>query len=576
VPLVTQTNVQTSSGPCHHVNGFAALPLPVTTLLYADNVIQYVFTNHCDASSETLGTVSITSDAQSTAPTLTKGTDTCSGATLAANSSCSVFVSVIPNAITSEVTDLSINASVPYNSNTLVANATSSEIVNPVSNQSTLHTVTFVNQCSQNVWYGFKPVATPDPTPSPSWSAYQMNQQLTGAAPSTKTLLVSQYNGGSIFGRTNCDITPGNPAYGTCVTANCTSLGNSNGQCTTAPTQPFTVFEENLYTPGTADGVYDISLINGFNIPGEFRSLSPYVPISTPTSSFSNTCGNSAGAIIQPVGSALGMCSWSFTTPTTTGTDCTAGTQTDNPSNYYYVAAGSDTGCSPSCTGSNVCGMSWTAQPSTNPQYLGTPINKHCGTFQGYWTLANWVGFSSTSQWGASCNLYSHYSMGTTIDSIKPSSQPTYGFSTLSPDDNPLPSSILADMFACQPTSVLTCYTSPGTPHTCFNHPPNPYYSLNTGYNAGDTNACGCHDWNNTSTTPASAQTAQASQCLSFNSLWETQVYSRILWLKEACPTAYSYQFDDTSSQFTCNVSGQQTSYQITFCPGGKTGAPGT
>jgi hypothetical protein len=174
-------------------------------------------------------------------------------------------------------------------------------------------------------------------------------------------------------------------------------------------------------------------------------------------------------------------------------------------------------------------------------------------------------------QWG-SCDLYSHYKMGTSLDSIKPSGQATYGYSTMTPDNNPLNVAALADMYSCQPTSSRTCYTIPGTPHTCFNHPPNPYYALNSGYDAGEVNACGCHDWNNQATTPRAAQTSQNTNCQSTNSMWDDKVYQRILWLKKACPTAYSYQFDDESTQLTCNVSGQMTSYQLTFCPGGATG----
>ena len=573
VPLTTQSNVQAGGGACNDLTGFTTLPLPTSTLIYANNVVQYKFTNNCDVASATLGTVSFASDV-STAPTITKGTDTCSGQTLAANASCLVYASIVPNATAAEPADLSVTASVPYNSNVAIADATTSEIVNAITSQSSLHTLTFVNQCSQDVWYGFQPVATPDPTPNPSWPAYQMNQQLTGAAPSTVTLQFNAYNGGSIFGRTGCDINPQSPTYGVCSTANCTKLGNSNGQCTTAATQPFTVFEENMNSAAATDGIYDISLINGFNLPGELRSLSPYVPV-TATSSFNNTCGNSAGAIIQPAGSALGMCAWTFTTPSTTpGADCSAGTQTNNPSNFYSVPAGPDDACTPgSCSGSNVCGMSWTAQNSTNPMYLGTPITRHCGAFQGYWTLANWTGYSNSQQWGT-CNLFNHYSMSTPLDSIRPVGQLTYGYSTLNPNSNPLTAATLADMYSCQPTSSLTCYTLPGIPNMCFNSPINPYYALNSGYDPNITNACGCHDWNNASTTPVSAQTAQAAQCKSFNTLWDQQVYPRILWLKEACPTAYSYQFDDMSSQFACNVANQKTAYQVTYCPGNKSGAP--
>jgi hypothetical protein len=38
--------------------------------------------------------------------------------------------------------------------------------------------------------------------------------------------------------------------------------------------------------------------------------------------------------------------------------------------------------------------------------------------------------------------------------------------------------------------------------------------------------------------------------------------------LKDACPTAYSFPFDDLTSTFTCRGStSANTGYTITFCP---------
>jgi hypothetical protein len=555
IPLTTQTQTQNGSGPCHDVSGFVTLPLPVNTYIYADNVVQYTFTNNCDVTSETLGTVSIASDSASTAPTLTKGTDNCSGATLSPNASCSIYVSVIPNSITAEPNDLTVTASIPYNSNTLIAHAATSEVVSQITNQSSLHTMVFVNQCTQNVWYAFQNGTgggkSPDPTPpaNRSWQGYQLNQQLTGAAPAVKVLQFSAYNGGSIVGRTGCDTTtnPKDATYGTCITANCTSLGNSTGTCNAsiAPSNPATVYEQDINSTPATDGVYDVSLINGFNIPGEFRSLAPLV---TPLN-FNHACGQSSGAIIQPSASGLPICPWTFSPPST-GTDCSSGTQTDNPSNYYMVPAGNDDGCTPGSCSSGVCGMSWTPQPASNPEYLGTPITRHCGTFQGYWTIADWVNYvpnngTTINNWG-SCDLYSHYILGSTLDSLKPVTQPTYGYYPIG-TTNP---ALLSSLYACQITSND---------------------SLDSGYDSGKINACGCYDWNN----PNNFIAPQASNCQSFNPMWTSYVFDRIKWLKLACPTAYSYQFDDTSSQFTCNVANQQTAYQITYCPGSRTGAPG-
>lgn len=53
-------------------------------------------------------------------------------------------------------------------------------------------------------------------------------------------------------------------------------------------------------------------------------------------------------------------------------------------------------------------------------------------------------------------------------------------------------------------------------------------------------------------------------------------VKGKIKFLKQACPTAYAYQFDDATSTFNCYVDGtgsavgyNTTNYTITFCPGG-------
>jgi hypothetical protein len=576
VPLSTTTNAISGSGTCHHITASAALPLPVETLIYANNVVQYVFTNNCPATTETISSVSITSDSTSSSPpTIIQGDVTppsplvaCSS-TLAPSTSCAVYVSVIPNDSYPSTNDLTVTAALTYNDSTVV-DVSTSEAVLALTNDSSVHYFMFNNQCTQDVWYGFNQGGTPsDPTSNSSWQDYQLDQQVTGAAPSTQILQFSQYNGGSIFGRTGCQTNSALSNYGICNTANCTALNNSTGTCSYSPNPPFTIFEENLYTAasGTADGVYDISMVNGFNIPGEIRSLSPYVPVGS-TSSFSNTCGNSAGAIIQPSDSALGVCTWSFSPPSGSA-DCDANTATDNVSNYYNVSYGtSNDGCTPGSCGvaGEICGMSQSLNASSVP--VGTPIYRHCGTFQGYWVLADWIGFSSSSDWGtgSSCNLYAHYGMGNALGTS------TYGYSTRFPNSNPLPAATYADLYGCSPTSELTCYPNTG-PNTCFNAPTDPYFALNSGY--GFTyNVCGCHDWNNASTTPASARTAQSSQCTATNSLWESNVYDRILWLKKACPTAYSYQFDDKSSSFQCNVSGHLTSYQLTFCPGGKTGAP--
>lgn len=536
VPLTTQTNTQTNSGACHAVNGFAALPLPVSTYIYADNVVQYTFTNHCDSSTETLGTVTLSADGGS--PTITKGADNCSGSTLAANASCSVYASVVPNNTTGESDDLSVTAAIPYSGGTLIASSTTSEIVNALSNQATTHTVNFVNQCDQTVWYEFQNGAggtkSPDPTPNQptAISNYQINPQLPGAAPSTLTLSVNEYINGAIYGRTGCSDTTG-----VCATGNCAPITPGSGTCTksTGATNPVTIFETNMAAATASDGVYDLSIINGFNLPGEVRSLAPI-------SSNPFGCGQSGGAIIQPAGSLLAMCPWTFTPPSTVSPDTIE--------NYYWVSAGVNDDCasSTSCTAGEYCGMGFSTD--------GGSVNRRCGTFLGYWTIADYTGFSSTSQWGSTTyNLYTAYSLGISLPAhvVTGGSLP-YGSV---PAVNPTGPATYGSMYGCVPTnngSLLSGYGN-GTP-------PSPL---------PNTNVCGCYDWNQAGSV---ALTTQASNCTATNSDWTTTVFGRISWLKQACPTAYSFQFDDKSTQFTCNVTAQKTSYQITYCPGGKTGRP--
>ena len=51
---------------------------------------------------------------------------------------------------------------------------------------------------------------------------------------------------------------------------------------------------------------------------------------------------------------------------------------------------------------------------------------------------------------------------------------------------------------------------------------------------------------------------------------WTNIAKPGLLWLKQACPSAYTYPYDDMSSTFTCrkminNVN--SVNYQVAFCP---------
>jgi hypothetical protein len=99
---------------------------------------------------------------------------------------------------------------------------------------------------------------------------------------------------------------------------------------------------------------------------------------------------------------------------------------------------------------------------------------------------------------------------------------------------------------------------------------------------------CGCTTW---SSLDAGIQSGMPTACTyngttaygtNSNSAWyggsgaKPDVRGKITFLKQACPTAYAYQFDDATSTFNCYVDGagaaaayNATNYTITFCPGG-------
>lgn len=528
VPLVTQTVVKNGSG-CHQINGAAVLPLPDKTYIYADNVVKYEFTNYCP-STETLGTVALVSDGTAT---LTKGSDTCSGATLTQNTSCSVYVSVVP---TVTAADLTVSASVSYQGGTLSASAHTSEEVQALTQTDTKHTVLFVNQCDFPVWYEFSngsgTSADPTPANARTFADYQINQQVPGNSPFTKTLMVDQYLNGAIYVRTGCDATTG-----VCQTANCPVIpGTATCQVGVQPVPPQTKFELNMGTAGT-DGVYDVSLINGFNVPGQVRSLAPVnsgpPPVNNPPFPFN--CGQSTGALIQPANTSLGACPWTFSPPTTAP---------DTPANYIWVTGGS---AGVNCTQNSDCAMSplgkYCGMTSADP--IDGKIYRRCGGFLGYWTLNDYIGATSPTQWDPAYDLYALYGMGTVLQpqGTQPDQYGNFGGSAAT----------VAALYGCQTTTTN---------------------ALNTGYAPQPNNndkVCGCYNWNQSG---SQAYTPQVTDCTGFNTQWNSTVFPRILWLKQTCPTAYSYPFDDKSTQFQCNVSGQKTSYQITFCPGGKNGIP--
>ncbi|HSW70035.1 MAG TPA: thaumatin family protein [Gammaproteobacteria bacterium] len=120
-----------------------------------------------------------------------------------------------------------------------------------------------------------------------------------------------------------------------------------------------------------------------------------------------------------------------------------------------------------------------------------------------------------------------------------------------------------------------------GSPFNCSQHPLSSSYSVTQLYQCSGVpscyadnaknNCCGCVDWwTKGINVPANPFT---SQCVSSNLAWMQAIEPNLEWLKRACPTAYTFPYDDVSSTFTCAQKNanqvNSTDYTITFCPKG-------
>jgi hypothetical protein len=515
------------------VHGQTELPLPTTTYQYADNLVRFVFENECTSSAISLGQVMVSTTfipnaGQSAITTVSPLYDTCSGQILPAQGNCFVLASVVPQ---NPAPQMTITASVVAGGVTSTVSTSA-----PVSGNNLIpqHVVHLINQCPFNVWYGIangRGVGSPDPTPgsqSPGGApaaSYFLPEQQSGQAPSKIDLVLLEYVNGAVWGRTGC---ASDGANFVCGTGMCNTVSPTSGTCVPSgssldqPVPPYTKFEFNATFVPSTDGVYDVSLINGFNVPVEIKGLGP-------TSMIDPFQCTGAGAPIQS-DTDLGSCSWQFN-PAFSGLTV---------QDFVYVTPGAATNCTSDadCTGGEICGMAFDSLPAN------TPLNRRCGQFIGYSTLANYFGYPSPAQWGSPLfNLYAKYDIGVPMTAI---SSQNYGTGA-----------IFGNLVACIPTdnnSANTCYNPASATVTC----------------------CGCVNWES-----SAVPTATSDPCLNFNPDWlatqgtTASILQAIIWLKQACPTAYSYQFDDPSSSFTCNPSpSARTDYQITYCPGGLSSLP--
>jgi hypothetical protein len=290
----------------------------------------------------------------------------------------------------------------------------------------------------------------------------------------------------------------------------------------TGPTYAANTLAEVTYQHNTVD-YYDVSIINGANYAFAFGPTSSEGK-SPPSDKEAYSCGV-AGSNPFP-GGYLPNSTWNFA-PDAASSFPSDQKITDSPASYFAVVAPSTTtvtSCSAqdTCTGAgaggNVCG--WNQSEVLKGKFTFDASKRVCGNFVS-WATANQI-------WGWNQNTDSSFLNAAPFDFATSNA--------ISPAFNSQTSISVGDLQLCANNS-FSPYTNPAP----------------TGQPA--VMACGGTNWTSIAK-PAVDYTTKGPA-------WVQYVLPTITWLKNACPTCYTFPFDDMSSTFTCEkgVAGNGSNY---------------
>lgn len=322
---------------------------------------------------------------------------------------------------------------------------------------------------------------------------------------------------GNIWGATGCD------ERGVCETAIC-----NNGHCPTyeGPVGPVTLAEFTLQNEES--DFYDVSIIDGVNIPVEVK---PSITNTTKSAKEANQmgvaayywCSNPGGVVAS--NRNLSDCTWDFQIAPFEVSGFEAN------STLLALVANNATGnknCSKNfhCTDGEVCGTLEELSMSGGPGQNVFPGK--CGKLIGLWNA------NAICTWAAGVNESSRF-----------------------PNTDP---------FRCRR------YTGQNDANDTFAH----LYGCaglysTSGYKVNSSTVCGCPTWKD-----KGIKAPPIDPCRGNNTVWERNALPWVEWMKRACPTSYVFPFDDESSSFQCQnkdptFNNRNTQgYTITFCPGSK------
>lgn len=311
---------------------------------------------------------------------------------------------------------------------------------------------------------------------------------------------------GAFGARTGCAFNNANIFV--CQTGTCSNSSSSGQSCSpgVGMQPPNTLAEITMLQSGVDS--YDISIINGINVPFSFG---PTGVSASPANPY--VCGIAGNSVpVSSPNGTLGACNWDFIA-------------NPPPSIDYNLVTTGGGNCTTAanCTSDPngpVCGL-------TNPAITAAgsgSAQKTCGQRLGYWTTDQVCGLNP--------------SLGAPFNCSDP-----MGLNA------PFNAYTRTQLLQCAPT-LPSCYKSAGLDNAC----------------------CGCVNWQTIAgiivpTAPI------VEQCPSTSAGWTTNILPELEWMKKACPSAYSYPFDDKTVSFTCsspaswNPAINGTGYTVTFCP---------
>ncbi len=353
--------------------------------------------------------------------------------------------------------------------------------------------------------------------------------QISGSSVSPSGILWS----GNFYGRTGCNTT--DPTQiGVCQNATCVGAvpGFACGPGTGPSPGANTLAEVTFQTNGQPD-YYDVSIINGANFAVQFAPQG--------VNGTGYICGSPGSGGAQ----AGGLPAANWTQVVSSSNFPVPGNLRGDPTSFFQLVSPLAT---QTCPANGICPTATDACGFRPTDLNGTFdfTTRYCGTKIGWTTADGMFGANQTNT---------------------PTTTP-FGF-TLTPSSPP------------SPLPVPTVVPSVGQLQLCTSPAVSIYSSYTLNWNSPTSAqqfvawACGGVMWGATEVPgpnmPQPTNTGlniitPAQPVQTVNPNWLTYVLPTIEWMKQACPTCYTYPFDDMSSTFTCaDSTGLGLNYAVQF-----------